>query len=186
MTSPEHIYFVDQSASTIILNIKANQKLIVDLNASKTNTLLKPLIEYLCYSPLLKVVAMHEEVPLVNLSRRILLQFITKKLKSIEAGDLHKNGGKRKAKVSATIAVNVPRKLKKMMKKPMLPPPVFKDDSDERTYSDDQGEDVIRNDEYDTINTTEVPIISKPSTTVASPQVSTSPFLSGPLESDIF
>lgn len=59
------------------------------------------------------------------------------------------------------------------MKKPKSPPHVFEDDSKQRTYSDVQGEDIIRNDEDDIATNTTVPIVSEPSTTEESPKVST-------------
>ncbi|CAI9285851.1 unnamed protein product [Lactuca saligna] len=78
------------------------------------------------------------------------------------------------------------KKIIELVKKPKSPPPVFEDDSEEPTYSDVQGEDIIRNDEDDISTNTVVPIVSEPSTVETSSKVSTPQSLSIPLELDIF
>lgn len=69
MASFENVSFIDQSASVIMLNIKPNQNLIVDLDESHYNALIKHLIECLRFSPLMKVMTMHEDVSLMHLSK---------------------------------------------------------------------------------------------------------------------
>lgn len=53
----------------IMLNINPNQNLIIDLDASRYNSLIRPLIECLKFSPLMKALTMSEDVPLVHLSK---------------------------------------------------------------------------------------------------------------------
>lgn len=52
-----------------MLAIKPNQNLIIDLDASRYNALIRPLIECLKCSPLMKALTMSEYVPLINLSK---------------------------------------------------------------------------------------------------------------------
>ncbi|CAI9303000.1 unnamed protein product [Lactuca saligna] len=52
-----------------MLNIKPNQNLIVDLNISHYNAVIKPLIECLRFSPLMKAMTMYEVVLLVHFSK---------------------------------------------------------------------------------------------------------------------
>ncbi|CAI9303697.1 unnamed protein product [Lactuca saligna] len=67
MASYENVSFADQLASVIMLNIKHNQNCIVDLDASRYNALIMPLIEHLRFSPLMKAMRMHDNVSLVHL-----------------------------------------------------------------------------------------------------------------------
>lgn len=69
MASSENVSFVDQSASMSKLAVKPNQNLIIDLDASCYNALIRPLIECLKFSPLMKALTMSEDVPLVHLSK---------------------------------------------------------------------------------------------------------------------
>ncbi|CAI9286149.1 unnamed protein product [Lactuca saligna] len=61
-----------------MLNIKPNQNLIVDFHASCYNALINPLIECLRFSPLMKVMTMDEDVPLVHLSKAYLTSIYNK------------------------------------------------------------------------------------------------------------
>lgn len=78
MASSEIVSFEDQSSSVIISNIKATQNLIVDLDASRYNALIKPLIECLRFSPLMKVMTMYEDVPLIHLSKAYSMSIYNK------------------------------------------------------------------------------------------------------------
>ncbi|CAI9266356.1 unnamed protein product [Lactuca saligna] len=57
----------EQTASSVMLNIKPNQNLILDLDSSKYADSLKHMIECLRYSPLVQPLMMDENVPLVHL-----------------------------------------------------------------------------------------------------------------------
>lgn len=52
-----------------MLAVKPSQNLIIDLNASHYNGLIKPLIECLKFLSLMKALIMSEDVPLVHLSK---------------------------------------------------------------------------------------------------------------------
>ena len=62
-------YVVEQMAHSTLLNIKANQNLILDLDPTKYDAFIQPLIECLRYSPLLISLTKTENVPLVHLSK---------------------------------------------------------------------------------------------------------------------
>lgn len=68
MASSGNVSLANQSTSVIMLNVKSNQNLIIDLDASRYNALIIPLIEWLKFSPLMKALTMYEVVPLVYLS----------------------------------------------------------------------------------------------------------------------
>ncbi|CAI9261906.1 unnamed protein product [Lactuca saligna] len=55
-----------KTASTILLNIKPNQNLALDLDSSHYSEVLKSLIECLCYSLLAQALTMSESVPLIH------------------------------------------------------------------------------------------------------------------------
>lgn len=61
--------FVDQSTSVIMMNIKSGQNLILDLDASRYNEVLKPMIECLRYSLLVQALTMAGTILLVHLSK---------------------------------------------------------------------------------------------------------------------
>lgn len=67
--SSEHVSFVDQSASIIRLTVKPKQYLILDLDASRPDAQIKPMVECVKFSPLEKALTMVEEVPMVHLSK---------------------------------------------------------------------------------------------------------------------
>ncbi|CAI9281016.1 unnamed protein product [Lactuca saligna] len=52
-----------------MLNVKPNQNLIIDLDSSCYNALIRILIKCLKFSPLMKAITMSEDVPLVHLSK---------------------------------------------------------------------------------------------------------------------
>ncbi|CAI9261652.1 unnamed protein product [Lactuca saligna] len=56
-----------QTASTIMLNIKPNQNLVLDLESSKYTDSLKSMIEFLQYSLLAQALTMAESLPLIHL-----------------------------------------------------------------------------------------------------------------------
>ncbi|CAH1437860.1 unnamed protein product [Lactuca virosa] len=58
-----------QTASTVMLNIKPNQNLALDLDSSKYVDSLNSMVERLRYSPLAQALTMAESVPLVHLSK---------------------------------------------------------------------------------------------------------------------
>lgn len=55
---------MDQTVSTAMMKIKVNHNLVVDLEALNYNPSIRPLIEYLRYSPFMKALMMYEKVPL--------------------------------------------------------------------------------------------------------------------------
>lgn len=59
---------MDQTVSTAMMKIKVNHNLVVDLEALNYNPSIRPLIEYLRYSPFMKALMMYEKVPLSQLS----------------------------------------------------------------------------------------------------------------------
>lgn len=67
--SSKNVCFADQSASMIMLSVKPNENMIIDLDDTRYNALLRPIIERLKFFPLMKALTMVDEVPLVNLSR---------------------------------------------------------------------------------------------------------------------
>ncbi|CAI9287503.1 unnamed protein product [Lactuca saligna] len=62
--SSEHISFADQSASIIMLAVKHGQNMILDLDPLRYNEFLRPIIEYLKFSPLSQALTMVESVHL--------------------------------------------------------------------------------------------------------------------------
>ncbi|CAI9302860.1 unnamed protein product [Lactuca saligna] len=67
MAPSEQVSFADQSASVIKLAIKTNQNLIIELDSSRYNGLIRLMIEYLCNAPpLMKAVTIVEVDPLVS------------------------------------------------------------------------------------------------------------------------
>lgn len=71
-TSSETTSHAGQTASSVMLNIKPNQNLTLDLNSSQYSRALKPMIECLQYSRLAQALTMAESVPLIHLSRAYL------------------------------------------------------------------------------------------------------------------
>ncbi|CAI9299382.1 unnamed protein product [Lactuca saligna] len=69
MASSEKLSFIDQSESMIILAIKPNENLIINSDASRYNSPIKPMIECLKFSPLMKALTMAEVVPLIHLCK---------------------------------------------------------------------------------------------------------------------
>lgn len=67
--SSENVFFADQSASVIMLTIKPNQNMIIDIDASCYNQLIRPMIKCLKFSSLMKVLTKFESVSLVHLSK---------------------------------------------------------------------------------------------------------------------
>ena len=65
----KNISFAYQSTSVIMLVVKPNQNLIIDLDASRYNTQIRPLIEYLKYSPLMKALTMSKYAPLLSTTK---------------------------------------------------------------------------------------------------------------------
>lgn len=59
----------EQMDQSTLLNIKANQNLILDLYSSKYAVSLQPMIECLRLSPLATTLTMAKNVPLVHLSK---------------------------------------------------------------------------------------------------------------------
>ncbi|CAI9263690.1 unnamed protein product [Lactuca saligna] len=70
--SSENVLFANQSTSVIMLSIKPNQNMIIDLDASRYNELIRPMIDCLKFSPLMKVLTLAEIVSLVHLSKSFL------------------------------------------------------------------------------------------------------------------
>ncbi|CAI9273803.1 unnamed protein product [Lactuca saligna] len=60
---------VEKNTSSVMLNIKPNQNLILDLSSSKYAEYIQPMIKCLCYSLLSQALIVAENVPLVNLSK---------------------------------------------------------------------------------------------------------------------
>ncbi|CAI9279877.1 unnamed protein product [Lactuca saligna] len=100
------------------------------------------------------IIKAYQKLPLFGVRK---IPFYLKKI--IEVGGLLKRGGKRKTKEAANVVATVSKKIKKLAKKPKLPPHVFEDNSEERTYSDVQGEGIIRNYEDDSSTNIAVPIV---------------------------
>ncbi|CAI9281971.1 unnamed protein product [Lactuca saligna] len=73
--SSETLSIVEQIDSTAMLNIKANQNLVLDLNSSRYYDDLKPMIKYLKYSPITQYMIMAETVPMVHLSNAYSFAF---------------------------------------------------------------------------------------------------------------
>lgn len=90
-----------------------------------------------------------------------------------------KRGGKRKAKAAPSESVRVLKKTKKPTKKLRSPSPVFQEELEEQTVTEVQEDDILRNEEEDTI------AISRPAPTDNIPKVSSAPTSSVP-NSDIF
>lgn len=67
VASSETPSVAEQTASTVVLNIKPNQNLDLDLESSKYAEYLKPMIECLRYSPLAQALTMVESVLLIHL-----------------------------------------------------------------------------------------------------------------------
>ena len=65
--SSEHISFADQSAYVIMLNMKNGKNMIIDLESSRYDKVLRPIIECLKFLPLAQALTMAESVPLVHL-----------------------------------------------------------------------------------------------------------------------
>lgn len=68
-TSSETPSVAEQMAQSSILNLMANQNLILDLNPAKYDRFLQPIVECLRYSPLVIALTKSEIVPLVHLSK---------------------------------------------------------------------------------------------------------------------
>ncbi|CAI9268636.1 unnamed protein product [Lactuca saligna] len=68
-SSSETPSVVDQTTSSGLLSMKANQNLILDLDPSKYEAFLQPLIEFLRHSPLAQALPMSENAPLAHLSK---------------------------------------------------------------------------------------------------------------------
>ncbi|CAI9272962.1 unnamed protein product [Lactuca saligna] len=64
--SSEHILFDDESASVIMLNMKHNQNMILDLDSSRYNEVFRLIIECLKFSPLAQALTITEYVPLIH------------------------------------------------------------------------------------------------------------------------
>ena len=71
----------EQSGSTMMLNIKANQNLNIDLRSSRYPDDLKPMIECLEYSPIYQALTMVETVPMVHLSQAYSSDFFNQNLR---------------------------------------------------------------------------------------------------------
>ncbi|CAI9284233.1 unnamed protein product [Lactuca saligna] len=71
-SSSEIPSIVEQMAQSTLLNIKANQNLILDLEHTKYDIFLQPLIDFLSYSPLVITLMKIENIPLVHLSKAYL------------------------------------------------------------------------------------------------------------------
>lgn len=56
-------------AQSTLLNIKAKQNLILDLEPSKYDAFIQPLIKFMRYSPMVITLTKFENVPLVHLSK---------------------------------------------------------------------------------------------------------------------
>ena len=67
--SPETTSVAEKLAQSSILNLKANQNLILDLDPTKYDGFLQPIVECLCYSPLVIALTKSEIVPMVHLSK---------------------------------------------------------------------------------------------------------------------
>lgn len=67
--STETLFLAEQTTSSVMLNIKPNQNLILDLDSPKYTYSLKSMIECLHYSPLVQALTMAENVPMVRLSK---------------------------------------------------------------------------------------------------------------------
>lgn len=67
--SSETASFADESASVIMLNVKPNQNLILDLDSSRYIEALRPMIECLRFLPLAQALTISESVPLIHLSK---------------------------------------------------------------------------------------------------------------------
>ncbi|CAI9263712.1 unnamed protein product [Lactuca saligna] len=67
--SSETTSSADQSTSFIMLNLKPCQNHILDLDSSRYNEPLRPMVECLRYSPLAQALIMVESIPLVHLSK---------------------------------------------------------------------------------------------------------------------
>ncbi|CAI9277151.1 unnamed protein product [Lactuca saligna] len=72
--SSETTSFADQSASVMMLNMKAHQNLTLDLDSSRYPKALRPMIEYLCFSLLAQTLTMAEIVPFVHLSKAYTIE----------------------------------------------------------------------------------------------------------------
>lgn len=59
----------EQSVQSLILNIKANQNMILDLHRAKYDGFLQLIVECLRYSPLIIALTKSEIVPIVHLSK---------------------------------------------------------------------------------------------------------------------
>ena len=68
MASSDFISFMDQSSSSVLLNIKLNQNMVVVLDPYKYSQLVQPLIVCLDHSILKKAMVMVEDVPISQLS----------------------------------------------------------------------------------------------------------------------
>ncbi|KAI3701012.1 hypothetical protein L2E82_45654 [Cichorium intybus] len=60
--------FNDQSDIVIMLDVKPNQNMIIDLDSSRYNAILQPMMECLKYSRISQALTMSESVPVVHLS----------------------------------------------------------------------------------------------------------------------
>ncbi|CAI9276088.1 unnamed protein product [Lactuca saligna] len=76
--SSEHISFVDQLSSVLILNVKNRQNMIIDIEFSHYDKVLRPIIECLKFSPLSQALIMAESITLVHLSKAYSLAIYTK------------------------------------------------------------------------------------------------------------
>lgn len=69
VASSETLFVAEHSGSTVMLNIKANQNLILVLNSSRYSDELQPMIECMKYSPISQDLTMAESVPMVHFSQ---------------------------------------------------------------------------------------------------------------------
>lgn len=67
--SSETTSFSDQFASMMMLNVKPQQNLTLDIDSSRYPEALRPMIECLRFSPLAQALTMAKSVPLVHLSK---------------------------------------------------------------------------------------------------------------------
>lgn len=68
MVSSEHVSFINQLTTSIMLNLKPYQNLVADLNASMYSKMIQPLIVCLNYSQLKKDLTLYEDVLISALS----------------------------------------------------------------------------------------------------------------------
>ena len=76
--SSEHISFADQSAFVIMLNVKNGQNVIIDLESSRYEEVLRPIIECLTFLPLNQELTMAESILIVHLSNAYSSSIYTK------------------------------------------------------------------------------------------------------------